>query len=267
VARKAVRLAAFVVLVSNAVGLGFAWWNRSGEAEADVVLTEREIRVLPRDTENTAIALRLAWIDPSRAPGAATWFDAAKLTSVGFDCRAPLTMENASFYQGQAPRAGYAALEFEGDAWFRYIEAIPPGPDRESAAAGSHLVLIDVGLDPVALRRLHVDRRRVIIVPAALGLEYRRSDRQPPSLAGRVNMIYPPEVSVPRSVRGVFEGLAERRSEPFDPRQAWRGTPLPGPARYQVRVRWGRSLEPWLGPSNGSPTKLSDKNPITRPRA
>jgi hypothetical protein len=253
--RTALWVAAAVIVVSNAVGLGYAWWNRSGAVEADLALTEREAFVDARETENTAIMLRLSWIDPSRASGTASWFDTAKLREVGFDCSVPPTGENAKFYMGQASRAVYAALEYEGDGWQRYLETIPEGPERVSALAASHLVVIDAGLDAADLRRRHPDRRRVVIAPATAAIEMRRPLNGSPVLAGHVTVVYPFELSVPKPVRGVFERLPASRQGPFEPRSSWRGTPLAGPPRYTVTLQWGRSLEPWLAGAERAPAQ------------
>jgi hypothetical protein len=260
VSRKALWLAAFVVVLANAAALGFAWMNRSGKSEAVLALTEREVRLLPREADNTAIGLRLAWIDPSGAQGAAPWFDAARLASLGFDCSPPVTRENASHYRRQPPRSAYAALEFEGEAWTRYVASVPEGPEREAAQAGSHLALVDVGLDPATLRARHPDAQRVVITHATVGLVFRDTRGTPPSLAGRVTAILPGELSVPRQFRGVLEGVPARPAVPFDPNQHWRGTSLPGAPRFRVTVAWGRSLEPWMAGAEASPTKLSGKN-------
>jgi hypothetical protein len=260
VTRKALWLAAFVVLLSNAVALGFAWMNRSGAPEAVLALTEREVRLLPRETENTAMGLRLAWVDPSGAPRATHWFDAAKLASLGFDCTGPVTRENAAHYRGQAPRSAYAVFELEGDSWNRHVASIPEGPERDSQELGSHLVLIDVGLDPAALRVRHPDRRRVVIAHATVELVFRETRETPPALEGRVNAADPIELSVPKRFRGVLEGLSARPDTAFEPNQRWRGSPLPGAPRFSVTVAWGRSLEPWITSIEAFPRTLSEKN-------
>jgi hypothetical protein len=244
VKRSAFWVAAVVVLVSNAWALGHAWMNRAGAPSATLELTEREVRLTPRDSENTAVSLRLIWIDPSRGTIAPTWFDAAKLASVGFDCRGEVTRENASRYRGQAPRAGYAAFEFGGEAWDRYLASLPDVPDRESAMRGPHLVLVDVDLDPSALRSRHPDQHRVAVVRASFGLTVVEPPGHPAFLAGRLNTVYPEELNVPREFRGDIERLAASDSGPFDPRQVRKGSPLIHAPRFVVNLRWGRMLEP-----------------------
>ncbi len=258
--RKPLWLAAIVVLVSNAMALGFAWMNRAGEPEAVLELTEREARLLPRDSDSTAITLRLAWVDPSGAPGAARWFDAAKLASVGFDCTAPLTDENFRFYRGQAPRAAYAAFEFEGESWQRYLASITSESGRQWAERGSHLVLVDAGLDPGRLRALHPNRRQVLIAHATVGLAFEAEPGKAPVIYGRVNSAYPIDLTVPPRLRDEIAAARPAPVPPFDPRERWRGTPLPDAPRYEVTVKWGRSLEPWIDSLRPDPTTPSGKN-------
>jgi hypothetical protein len=266
VTRKALWLAVGVVLLTNAAALGVAWLNRSGASDAELVLTEREVRLLPRETENTAVGLRLEWVDPTAEAPASTWFDAGRLARLGFDCGVPVTRENARFYRGQAPRSAYAAFEFEGEAWQRYLASVQGDAVRESAVRGSHLVFVDVDLDPSALRARHPDRRRVIIVHATVGLRFRDLPRAAPFLAGHLDRAYPIEVSVAKHLRGALDELVERPRVPFDPTQSGRGTPLPGEPRFQATIRWGRYLEPWLVALQLSPTKLSGKNSFAEPQ-
>jgi hypothetical protein len=263
--RKALWLAALVVVASNAAALGFAWRNRSGEPDATVNLTERELRLVDRGSENTAIALGVTWVDPANAPGAAGWLDREGLARLGFDVSLPVSTEQAGHYRSQPPRAAYVALEVDGDGWRSYLASIPEGPEREEALRGSHLVPVDAGLDRAALRARHPDRRRVLVTRGSIGLVFRQDAGRPPTLTGRLNVIYPAELSVPGPLRGPLEALAPAPRPRFEPRQAWRGWPLPADPRFSATVTWGRSLEPWLAAVDRMPTKLSEKNPFVRP--
>ena len=159
--RKALWLAAIVVLVSNAAALGFAWMNRAGEPEAVLELTEREVRLLPRDDDNTAIGLRLEWIDSvGSARRVAAGSTPAKLASVGFDCTAPLTRENDSVL----PRAGASRGVRRVRVRRRELAALPRVDHVGVRSAGGRAAAptwcsIDVGLDAGALRARHPNRR------------------------------------------------------------------------------------------------------------
>jgi hypothetical protein len=105
-------------------------------------------------------------------------------------------------------------------------------------------VLIDVGTDAAALRARHPDRRRTVILPATAGLNVVQPPTGDPFLKGRVNVVYPLELDVPRELRPVLEALPARTVSGLD-RRTGEIDPV-GEPRYRVTVKWGRSLEPWI---------------------
>ncbi len=239
--------AAAVVIVSNAFTLWAARANKVGEPEAVLELTERELRLPGREADNTAMTLRLEWTDLQprySAEAAPNWFDAAKLASVGFDCRLPATAENAAHYRGAAPRSVYAALENDGDAWRRYMDGLTSQQEKDAASRRPRLVLVDVGTDAGALRARYPDRHRTVIVAATAGLSLIQPRSGKPFLKGRINAVYPFELNVPKELRSVLEPIRPRPA-PMADRQAGQIDPV-GEPRYRVSVRWGRSLEPWI---------------------
>lgn len=256
-------LAAALVVLSNLAAWRVAALNRSGEPQAVLVLTERELRLPVSQAENTALTLSLVFEPPGprsdggpREPG---WFDRAKLESIGFDCGRPLTAENADYYRTRPPRATYAALEYEGALWREQLEQAsrtPQSPSSftvpETAAQNgvvrlaprdpfldSHLVPIDVDNDPAALRARHPDRRAVAIVEATVALRYVSNAGQPPFLMGRVTSVLPPEINVPREWRSALEGLQS------DDQRGVRPPPQREP-RFRATVAWGKRFEPWV---------------------
>jgi hypothetical protein len=267
--------AAALVVASNLAAWGFAALNRSGEPEAVLDLTERELRLPVKEAENTAVTLELVFerprpAGPLRPPRESGWFDRAKLQSIGFDCSRPVTPENASYYRVRAPRSTYAVLEYEGEAWRRRMAEPPPEPAQtadvradgttprgtspqeslEDRSRQSRLAVIDVGNDPVTLRQRYPDRRRIVIVEATAVLQFVNDPGKTPFLAGRVTSVLPGEINVPREWRSTLEGLQTERTT-----TAW-PPPLHEP-RYRVTVKWGRSLEPWIAdvrPMAASPT-------------
>ncbi|RPJ62227.1 MAG: DUF4824 family protein [Acidobacteria bacterium] len=257
--RKGALVAAGVVVVFNLATLAAVWSNRAGEPEAVLQLTERELSLPPREAENTALALRLEWVDPEILRPGPGWFDRQRLEEVGFDCSLPVTSENRAHYQGQAPRAVFAVLEYEGEAWRRYEAEpmIPPTPDQRYVdsrraerdpgrrAQASHLVLVDVGRDAAALRARHPNRRREIVMPATATIRVVEEPGQPAYLEGRVAMIQPQQVNVPRDHRHLLETLQTdwRRRVTPEPGLPSTGSITP---RYRATVKWGGSLEPWL---------------------
>ena len=223
--RKGLWSAAALVVVSNLGAFALAALNRSGEPEAILELTERELRLPERQTDNTSLSLNLVFDRPHergpwRPPSEAGWFDREKLQSIGFDCGAPVTAQNASRYRNIVARSTYAVLEYEGEAWrARLAEAPPQPPDRASPGGSaqlgaervvgplespedrlrqSHLMAIDVGNDPARLRAQYPDWRRSVIVEATAALMFVSRPGREPFLAGRVVAVFPGEINVPR---------------------------------------------------------------------
>ncbi len=241
--RNGLWLAAAVVVVSNLGALGMAALNMQDEPDAVLHLTEREARLVTGGAENTAVSLQLVWTGPGRL-GEANWFDQAKLTALGFDCGVPVTRENLEHYDGRPPRQVYAALEYEGSAWNRYVAGMAPGADTTSAGGVSHLMLVDLDRDAARLRARYPDRTRVAIVRAIVGLSVVSEPGRPPRLRGRVLGLLSPEVNLSRDLRRVVEPLFEQTASGRAPGLP-RATSAAHAPRYVATIGWGRHLEPW----------------------
>jgi hypothetical protein len=105
-------------------------------------------------------------------------------------------------------------------------------------------VLVDVGTDASALRARYPDRHRTVIVPATAQLNLVQPRSGKPFLKGRVTVVYPFELNVPKELRSVLEPIRPRAVSMAD-RQSGQIDPV-GEPRYRVTVKWGRSLEPWI---------------------
>ena len=251
--RKGAFVAAAVVVFFNLATLAAVWVNRSGEPEAVLQLTERELSLPPREAENTALALQLEWVDTELLRPGPGWFDRRKLDEIGFDCSLPLTPENRAHYSSMPPRATYAVLEYEGEAWQRYLSeprVAPPTPERFPVRHAerepslrihrSHLVLVDAGNDPAALRARYTDRRRHVVLPATAVLVV-QDENGSLSIEGRVTMILPSQVNVTRDQRRLLETLQTERRAGVTGLDRAAAEP-----RYRATVKWGSSFEPWL---------------------
>jgi hypothetical protein len=140
--QRALILGIGLILITNVVALGGVAWNRSGEPEATLTLTERELRVpydWGRDRDNSGLSLTLDWraigLDPRDARGQAVprgtwsepflsmsrmpaWLDSAKLASLGFSMsHPPNTRDGRTYYQKQVPKRVLLVLELNGPAY------------------------------------------------------------------------------------------------------------------------------------------------------
>ena len=265
--RKGTIAAMALVVLGNAVVLAGVAWNRSGEPDAVVTLTERELPLAWITEEDSGTLLRLSWLDVHRggdyrsvrhqAPVARSWLDEAKLTELGFDCSVPVNARSRRQHYGKLlPREGYVVLEYEGTAWSDWLREQEEElvAEEEKLAAGdqtrervdeirevlewnrrgaSRLLSVDAGPDPVELRRRHADRARFLILPAVFSISTVESE-----VVGRIDRVLVDTLHVRRASADPLRGLGRSRR--------WRGDGNDPDPRYQVALRIGRRYEPWI---------------------
>jgi hypothetical protein len=197
-------MGAAIILATNAVALSGAAYNRSGEPDSTLELTERELH-LPydwtRDRDDSGLALRLNWrvLAPDsadragdgvllggRAVGAPViryysdrspaWLDSAKLTSMGFDLSKPLdTARGREYYRRALPKRIVLVLEMDGPAADTARERARASVTRQEA-----LVRSSVGDDDVAgsLERIRTQLRLELVEGSRLFAVDAGSDRR-----------------------------------------------------------------------------------------
>lgn len=236
-----------LILASNAIALAGVWYNRSGEPQAQLLLSEREIQ-LPYDSwlrgeENSGLRLQLAWRE---ADADWSWLDEAKLRELGF---APNDLGRG------AERPLWLVLELDGPSYRKQVErakaalasaqaalVVQPKDEtlrqqhdqrqlelRHEQKQATRLLLVDVGLDAEALRRSWPNRQHQVILPGRL-MPYRYGDM--PRYSANV-VLESDRISVPRRYRG---GFAEWRLRAYDEKRP----------KVQVEVAFGQRHEPWL---------------------
>ena len=233
------RLAASIGLsvLTNAVVLTGVAYNRSGEPDVEITLTEREVPVhlgsLGRRDEDTGLALRLRWQNPNmrwrsyRHESGPAWFDQPKLEALGYDCSIPLSDPDAAlYYDRQLPREVYVVLEYEGHAWTAWLKewerdlastaaqvARGKASQKELEKHGqvyehlpqtaARLIAIDVGSDALQLRERYPEPHRFIIARAEVRMVLVREgqsetgERHPAYLNGRVTHLLTEDIHVP----------------------------------------------------------------------
>jgi hypothetical protein len=275
-------LAGALVLVANAVALTGVLYNRSGEPEAILVLTERELPLQSLHRESTGVSLRLEWgtltadgpeeerrrFIPGRR---AEWFDQEKLEALGFDCSVDLDHPDAeAFYRKALPMETYVVLEYGGLAWREHISRLEdravseaqeeereveghPGEATETVRLAEHtdsrLFAVDVGNDPLQLRERYPDRSRLLVARAAVDLVFLRDwedeteSWRNPRLGGAIRHLTAGEIHVPAGISAPLSNLPKRAAGTPPPPGAWVEE---GPPRYEVTLHYGKRLEPWV---------------------
>ena len=257
--RASLLIPAAIIVVANAFALLPAMRNRAGAPDAEMTLTQRELRYFNRSKadDDTGVTLNLEWTDPTNLrwpleaekPGG--WLDRSKLQQLGFTCSVDANSPGAErYYQRQRPRKAFVALEYDGAAWRAWAEmherAVAEQRARgrvmnwiDNSPPPSHLVAMDADPDPVKLRGRYPGRTAVVILPAvvAVALEpfpypgRKLDSKSPTRVVGRIQQL-PSSIHVPRPFSDKFLAAGKKAGIKD--------------LSYRVRLRYGTSLEPWI---------------------
>ncbi len=265
-----------LIILTNAVVLVGVRYNRSGEPEAVVVLTERELR-LPYsyglNKENSGLSLRLNW-RPSFGTESTygysnkwdpiEWLDRQKIEELGFDVNGSLDHpETRRRIEKLLSREVFLVLEYDAEAYQQallnakqsFLEAADvaqksPGSKefkerlevaqtnlKNEGRSSSRLFVIDAGLDYAYLRFRHVDRARTLIVRGVVDVSVYQDNHKIWRVSGSIKRVSVDEVNVPREFRHVFD--------PLRAGVGWQDYHNM-PPRYTVKLAYGKRLEPWI---------------------
>ncbi|MDA8484882.1 DUF4824 family protein [Pseudomonas resinovorans] len=269
--------------LTNAIALGGVWFNRSGEPDSRLQLSERE---LSRDhdwslRENSGLALRLDWRLPSDPKSDDRYqrlpLGEAKLLQLGFtaDEHEGLRFDNRNrevlvVLELDGP-ARKAELEHARQRWNEAegeLRAKPTDKRRQDAERAardyleqeekrdSRVFAVDVGLDREALRERYADRSRYAIVPGSVSAWVRDGH-----LTGQIGKLRISEINVPHAWREALgEELARDRNSA-------------SPPRFRIWMSFGQRLEPWIDSApefqrrgrQGTPDDVDSLASSTRP--
>ena len=278
-----------LIVVTNLAILAATGWNRRGVPEAELSLTEREL-AMPGARQDDGTGLELSLVMTHEPPGVVQrtarwkryelpsanydWLDRAKLLELGFRVDLEATHPNAAEYYSHAmPRGAYFVVEYDGEAWNRWISGreeqvrklrryVDEGTaelraltDAEAVLAfdrtmRSRLFPVDAGVDADALQRRYGDRRRYTVFAGSLRPKVVQPESGDPTLSGDVLGLVVSPVHVPRELRRHLDAFLPEETwgeiEAREQRAAESGWPVPTPPRYRATLAIGRRHEPWL---------------------
>ncbi len=257
-----------LILLTNAVALLGAGYNRSGDPESQLILSQRELQHTSWNAkDNSGITLTLNWrfeqADNSEFNfgmysgrwGMPAWLDKTKMAELGFDVdRLASTAEYGRRYKEMQPKETMLVLELNDRAYQHqlqrakeYVEQsrklLADNPDSEEFKRrtknaeenylfeqnkGSRLFVIDAGLDLQRLRVAYPDRARYAIVHGLIRPATVR-EKNVTRIGGNITELHGERINVPLSYRQVFND----------------------PASYAVTVAFGKRLEPWVIAASG----------------
>jgi hypothetical protein len=262
-----------LILGTNALVLVGVSANRSGEPDAVIELTERELGLpypgaLTRETSGLALRVNWRFVHPRMGEfgqddvNQSTWLDRAKLVELGFNvAEGTDPPERARLYQNMLPRGVLLVMEYDGDAFRQAVDEAQRRLDEATAELAAHpgdpehvqrqtwatrqlareqevesrLFVIDAGTDHAQLRAKYPDRSRYLIA------------------RGQVRVVVTSEGGSVRRVNGMVQGLAiDSVTVPFEYRHvldSFSGGPIAFQGispRYIVTLQVGQRLEPWI---------------------
>jgi len=271
--------AAFLILV-NVIVLAGINTNRSGEANARLQLTEREL-VMPyrsrRQKENSGLALKLNWgIIPEKlftsnyrkyglySYGTPGWLTKDKLKELGLFIDSTKHGVNEDFFDNRKlpAEAFIIVLEYNGKAFQTLLqkaekEILEMRDSVEKNPADSDLIR-QLNRDEESLMQLKTSASRLIAIDAGRNLQTLR-DKYPDSnrylmmrgeirrywanrkLTARINKLFISNIHVPLPYSEVITDITNREAL-TNGNTKWKGKP-----RYWLELNVGQRLEPWIG--------------------
>jgi Domain of unknown function (DUF4824) len=265
-----------LILLANAVALLGVYWNRSGEPESQLALTQRELQRpygWGMNRENSGVSLRIVWRVPTAqwswnfayTGGNPVWLDQDKMASLGFDVNPPKEMQsNFRWASRQLNREVLLVLELNGPAYQKSLQqaqqfaaeqdaklaAQPNDKSLQQLAKTAHdqarteednnsrLFAVDAGLDLDELRAQYPDRNRYAIVRAQVRPSYLSGLGK---FTGNIDKISIDEINVPYQFHSAFDF----RVMPAALRQTFGGQ-MSGKRMFEADVAFGQRLEPWI---------------------
>lgn len=274
--RRMTLLAGFaLIILTNAIALGGVSWNRSGEPDSRLLLSERELS-LPHywvNRENSGMAFALQWrIAPPRAEDAPSWFragggggpewlDQAKMESLGFTFRPALDYDP------------YRWRRHQSQSWEALLVLELDGPDYQHSLAQvrrqteSELALLAANPDTKEfirradnarerLREEEQEASRLFVVDAGLDHGTLRTaypdraryaivrgqitpwqnDAYPGGPRGFIRRVQSEAINLPFVYRRLFEADGSELQHRSDT----------NPIRFSAEVSFGKRLEPWV---------------------
>lgn len=242
-----------LILLSNAVALGGVYYNRSGEPDSVLRLSERELSVAYNSVmDNSDAAGQMLQLDARLADG---WVNPDKLRELGF----VIGGQEETYRRDRWEREALVVLELNGAQYLAektaaeaelkqaqvQFAAAPESPEAKQTldsaeyllsrfkANNTRLYVVDAGLDAASLRQRFPDRSRYSLARATVSAGFNWSSGVP--TPDNYTLYFDlAEVSVPSRWRSVFTAW-----NPYDRMAEERN-------QVSVEVSFGKRFEPWI---------------------
>lgn len=273
-------MAAALLLLTNIIVLSGVAYNRSGDTESGLLLTERELSLPYRSyskKENSGLALRLNWnVIPTNTfgnnyrryslsnYGHPAWLTEDKQKELGVnvdDIKKHIGNKNYE-YEKLNKEEIIVVLEYDGESFKKAIkdaennfkklrENVKKNPDNKELnkklenneksldqlkVTESRLIAIDAGRDLQTLRAKYKNSNKYLMLRGELRPYWNKK-----KLVARINKIFISSVHVSLPYSKEINEIAKREetNNVYTNREK--------KPRYQVELKVGKRLEPWVG--------------------
>ncbi len=269
-----------LILLTNAVALLGVAWNRSGDPESMLKLTQRELHQPNGDMshDNSGMALKLAWrvaaADPESAinwsyagaGGTPEWLDEAKMASLGFDLTETAHSKDIEGIERRRYRElskeVLLVLELAGPAYEQFLESTRryavEAEAKIATNAESEAVMRQLKDLRERVTREDLENSRLFVVDAGLDMAVLRKnfpDRSRYAIVrGQVlPWSFGDNEKGKNKARGYIEGLSvDSINVPSDYRAGFEqehrqpGITPSKSSPFEATVAFGQRLEPWI---------------------
>lgn len=270
--RKILLASVLLLLLTNIVVLAGIAYNRSGEPQLSIELTERELPLMysaSSKEENSGTTLSLRWqiLDPeedweyqNRTYGTPAWLDDKKLAELGFDIKKfKSDTDKYKYKTSSLTREAILVLEYQGDTYHRALaiaeekveglrQKVSDYPDDDTLIkeyddyekqlttlkiSRTRLYVVDAGLDEDVLMQKYADKKGYLLARGEIGLRWNQD-----VVRGRIRQLYIKQVHVPLPLSEQLVSLADGETY-----SAYNNLTPPS---YKVQLNIGKRLEPWI---------------------
>jgi hypothetical protein len=263
-----------IILLTNAVALGGAWYNRSGEPESQLQLTQRELHrsYSYSGKDNSGISLSLNWRFEqtelneygfgmySGNWGVPLWLDEAKMAGLGFDTeKLGKTTEYRQRYREFQPKEVLLVLELDGPAYRHHVQRSREYVEerRKLLAASPENAELQRKAKSAEdnFKREEESGSRLFVVDAGRDMTTLRAAYPDHTRYAIVSGLIRPTTTNVKKVTRVGGNITELHAGlinvPLNFRQVFSGA-----VSYKATVAFGKRLEPWIvAASRGATTK------------
>lgn len=259
-----------VILLTNTMALLGVVYNRSGDPESQLTMTNRELRKpfqFHDEKDNSGLVLQLIWrvLPPEGrndyghdygSYSVAEWMTGKKLESLGFDVSVPVNdVGGIGSNQRRLPQDVFLVLEQDGKTYQTALRRAQQAYQRASAGSdkqkmvdaekrlirerdsNSRLFVVDAGRDVAELRTLYPDQRRYAIVRGSIRVQWSTYNKVQSHWEGYINDVANESVNVPLEFQSLMKAMSRGRlaglqDQDFSP--------------FSMKLAFGKRLEPWV---------------------